>query len=159
MTTIVKTSSTPKIFIKLATLVGGNMQKILLIFLLSVAAFAAGCATQQYDPATQAKLNEIQRTIPTCSGDKECNAKWETAQLWVVKNAGYKIQNATNVLIQTYNATGSRVDIAAQITKEPLGGGRYQFIANIWCDNIFGCRPNRLDALMDFNRTLNAVQP
>jgi hypothetical protein len=124
---------------------------------LSVIALS-GCAVQQ-DPAVQAKINEIQNTIPTCSSEKECNAKWEMAQLWVVKNAGYKIQTATSVLIQTFNASGSRVELAAQITKEPLGGGRYQFIANVWCDNIFGCRPNRLDALLDFNRTLNAVQP
>jgi hypothetical protein len=118
----------------------------------------AGCATQ-VDPAVQAKRDEIQRTIPTCVNEKECNAKWEMAQLWVVKNAGYKIQTATSVLIQTFNATGSRVQLAAEITKEPLGGGRYQFIAKVWCDNIFGCSPNRLDALLDFNRTLNAVQP
>jgi hypothetical protein len=117
-----------------------------------------GCAVQQ-DPAVQAKIDEIQRTIPTCSSEKECNAKWETAQLWVVKNAGYRIQTATSVLIQTFNATGTRVELAAQVTKEPQGGGRYQFVAKVWCDNMFVCSPNRLDALLDFNRTLNAVQP
>lgn len=63
--------------------------------LLLVTAGLSGCAVQQ-NPATQAKINEIQRTIPTCTEEKECNAKWETAQLWVVKNAGYKIQTATN---------------------------------------------------------------
>ena len=126
--------------------------------LLLVTVGLSGCAVQQ-DPAVQAKLNEIERTIPTCTGEKECNAKWETAQLWVVKNAGYKIQTATSVLIQTFNATGSRPSLAAEITKEPQGGGRYQFHAKVWCDNIFGCSPNRLDALLDFNRTLNAVQP
>lgn len=84
---------------------------------------------------------------------------WEMAQLWVVKNAGYKIQTATNVLIQTYNATGSRVELAATVTKEPLGQGRYKIVAQLWCDNIFVCRPDRLDALLDFNRTVSAVQP
>ena len=133
------------------------MRRIILTPLFVIAGLS-GCAVQQ-NPAVQAKIDEIQRTMPTCSSEKECNAKWETAQLWVVKNAGYKIQTATSVLIQTFNATGSRVELAAQITKEPQGGGRYQFVAKVWCDNIFGCRPNRLDALLDFNRTLNAVQP
>lgn len=122
------------------------------------AAGLSGCAALQ-NPAAQAKRDEIQRTIPTCTSERECTAKWEAAQLWVVKNAGYKIQTATTVLIQTFNATRSSVYLAAQITKEPLGGGKYQFIANVWCDNIFGCRPDRMDALLDFNRTLNAVRP
>lgn len=126
--------------------------------LLLVTASLSGCAVQQ-NPETQAKINEIQRTIPTCTDEKECNVMWEAAQLWVVKNAGYKIQTATTVLIQTFNATGSKVELAAQITKEPQGGGRYQFVAKVGCDNMFGCKPNRLDALLDFNRTLNAVQP
>ena len=133
------------------------MQKIACTLLVAIAGLS-GCAVQQ-NPAVQAKIDEIERTIPTCTSEKECTAKWETAQLWVVKNAGYKIQTATTVLIQTFNATGSRVELAAQITKEPMGGGRYQFIAKVWCDNIFGCSPNRMDALLDFNRTLNAVQP
>ena len=77
-----------------------------------------------------------------------------------MKNAGYKIQTATSVLIETFNTTDSDVRLAAQITKEPQGGGKYRFIAKVWCvDNIFGCSPDRLDALLDFNRTLNAARP
>lgn len=119
----------------------------------------SGCSSPT-DPAVQAKINAIQNSMPTCSSEKECNAKWETAQLWVVKNTGYKIQTFTSVLIETYNARDSSTALAAQITKEPLGGGRYQFNAKLWCDNwVWGCRPNRLDAMLDFNRRLNAVQP
>lgn len=118
-----------------------------------------GCAAPAPSPIDQAKRQQIQMSTPTCSSDKECQVKWETAQLWVVRNAGYKIQTATSVLIQTFGAIRSRPGLAAQVTKEPQGDGKYRFIARVWCDNILGCRPDELDAVLDFNRTLNAVQP
>lgn len=99
----------------------------------------AACGT----PANQAELaykrQEIARTTPTCSNERECNAKWEMAQLWVVKNAAYKIQTATSVLIQTFNPGRSETRVAAQVTKEPTGGGAYRFVVRVWCDNMFGC--------------------
>lgn len=113
-----------------------------------------GCAASPELQATQA---ELRRTIPTCSGTEDCNAKWEAAQLWVVKNSGWKIQYQSNVLIETYNATGSSPRIAVRVTKEPMGGGKYQLIVNVWCDNIFGCQPNAWDAALDFNRQISAI--
>jgi hypothetical protein len=121
-------------------------------------AFNIGCATVP-SPETDVKRAQIRNTTPTCMSERECNAKWEVAQLWVVKNAGYKIQTVTSVLIETYNATNSRVELAARVTKEPLGNGRYKFIIAVWCDNIFGCRPDSLDAHLDFNRTVNSMNP
>lgn len=115
-----------------------------------------GCATS---PAMQAKQAEFRRTIPTCSGTEDCNAKWEAAQLWVVRNAGWKIQTQSTVLIETYNAVGSSPRIAVRVTKEPLAGEKYQFIVNVWCDNIFGCQPDSWDAALDFNRQISSVTP
>ncbi|MHB1174069.1 MAG: hypothetical protein ACYCZJ_02955 [Sulfuriferula sp.] len=117
-----------------------------------------GCATNQ-SPEMLAKQAEFNRTIPICTDEKDCNAKWEAAQLWVIHNAAFKIQTATNVLIETYNATDSTPSIAARVTKEPMGGGKYQFIVSVWCDNIFGCQPNSWDAALNFNRTVGAVTP
>jgi hypothetical protein len=113
-----------------------------------------GCATS---PKMQAKQAEFFRTIPTCSGAEDCNAKWEAAQLWVVHNAGWKIQTQSSVVIETYNAVGSSPRIAVRVTKEPLGGGKYQFLIDVRCDNIFGCQPNSWDAALDFNRRIAAV--
>lgn len=116
----------------------------------------ASCASAP-SPQVQAKRAEFERTIPTCAAEKDCEAKWEAAQVWVVKNAGYKIQTATNVLIETYNSIGSSTDVAVRVLKEPLGSGSYRFVVNVWCANIFGCFPNPWDAALDFNRTLNSV--
>ncbi len=94
---------------------------------------------------------------PVCITDADCAAKWDASQLFVVKNAGLKIQLATNVLIETYNSTDYSSAIAMQVTKEPLGGGMYRFVAKAWCANMFGCtrRPN--DVLADFNSQIGSI--
>lgn len=125
---------------------------------LILASTLAGCSIS---PAKDEQMNraEFERTIPTCDGEQDCNVKWEAAQLWVVHNAGFKIQTATNVLIETYNAVGGSSSIAVRVTKEPLGGGRYKIVVRTFCDNMFGCIPDRWTAAFDFNRTVGAAQP
>lgn len=95
---------------------------------------------------------------PTCEGEKECLAKWEAAQLWIVHNAGYKIQNMSSVLLETYNSTGNSTKLAVQVTKEPLGNGKYRILAKIGCGYQL-CVPNASDALLDFNQKVNAATP
>jgi hypothetical protein len=114
-----------------------------------------GCAA---GPSPQV-VQQFQNTIPTCSGDADCKAKWEAAQLWVVHNAGFKIQTATDVLIETYNATGGSPSIAARVTKEPLGGGRYRLVVFVTCDNMFGCVPDSWQAALNFNQVVGAATP
>ena len=70
----------------------------------------------------------------------------------MTKNAAYKVQVITSVLIETYNPTEHSTSIAARVTREPLGNGRYKFVVQVYCDNMFGCRPDVLDAQLDFNR-------
>lgn len=125
---------------------------------LAAAAALSGCAIS---PSMDEQMNraEFERTIPTCDGEQDCNAKWEAAQLWVVHNTGYKIQTATNVLIETYNPVDQRASLAAQVTKEPLGGGRYKIVARLRCGNMFGCVPDPWSAAMDFNRAVGAAKP
>lgn len=121
----------------------------------TISAFAIiGCATS---PERLAKQAEVNRTIPTCDSPATCNAKWEAAQLWVVHNAGWKIHTQSSVLIETYNPARSSTRIAARVTKEPLGGGKYQFLIHVWCDNVFGCNPDSWDAALDFNRKIAAA--
>lgn len=128
------------------------MQRIIVATLILL---LTGCATNQ---ATLAKRAEFERTIPTCSGGEDCTAKWEAAQLWVVHNAGYKIQTSTSVLIETYSPHNTK-SIGVQVTKEPLGGGKYKILANIWCDSLIGCNPDVWDAAMNFNKTVSAAAP
>lgn len=128
------------------------------ITVILVATLMGGCAITP-NPQRQAMMDEINRTIPVCSGTEDCNAKWEAAQLWVVHNASYKIQTATTVLIETYNPAPSSPSLAARITKEPLGGGKYRILVALWCDNMFGCVPSAYDKAIEFNKAVSAVTP
>ncbi len=129
---------------------------------LAIVAFWAvlltSCATTP-SSAIQAKRAELEATTPICIDEKDCKVKWEAAQLWIVHNAGFKLQIATDVLLQTYNATGGSPSIAVQATKEPLGGGKYKIGVVISCDNMFSCVPNQWDAALAFNRTVGAATP
>ena len=101
---------------------------------------------------------EYLNTIPVCDLKLDCTAKWEAAQLWVAKNAGYKIQTATNVIIETFNPTRDDTYLAAKITKEPIGSGKYKIVANLWCNNMFGCNPDKWLASIEFNKSINFVK-
>jgi hypothetical protein len=125
---------------------------------ITLAISLVGCASSS-SPELQMKRAELERTTPICSGEQDCAAKWDAAQLWIVHNAGYKLQTTTNVLLQTYNATGGSPSLAVQVTKEPLGGGRYKLAVSVSCDNIFGCVPNQWDAALSFNAAVGAATP
>lgn len=120
---------------------------------------ARSCARVQSRQSTQpqAQSEQIEATRPTCEGEKDCAAKWDAAQLYVIKNAGYQMQIATNVLIETFNSHNRAV--AMSVTKEPLGGGRYRFIARAWCDSFLGCYRLPADAVLGFNRQVAAAAP
>lgn len=107
----------------------------------------------------QEKLAALEASTPICSNQDECNAKWDAAQLWVVKNAGWKIQNQSSVLIETYNPSQNSPALAVRATKEPLGGGKFKIVVKTWCANMFGCTPDALDAALNFNKEISATKP
>ncbi|MDP1586303.1 MAG: hypothetical protein Q8M07_01045 [Prosthecobacter sp.] len=126
--------------------------------IMAIITAISGCATMS-SQEIQAKRAQLEQTTPVCIDEKDCKAKWEAAQLWIVRNAGFKLQIITDVLLQTYNASGGSPSIAAQVTKEPLGGGKYKILVSVSCDNMFGCVPNPWDAALDFNKVVGAATP
>jgi hypothetical protein len=121
---------------------------------LALFAFVGGCATNE---EYAQKLAEIDRTTPICSSTDECEAKWAAARKWVLDNAGWKLQIVNDDFMQTANPGQYSVYLAARVNKEPLGGGSYKIVAEVWCNNAFGCSPDRLSALLDFNKTVDAA--
>lgn len=121
---------------------------------LVAATILAGCANQQ-NYELQA---EAQRTIPVCLSEKECEAMWASARRWVLDNAGFKIQNYGSDYFDTYNPTQASPRLAAQVSKEPFGNGSYRIIAKLWCDNMFGCQPDKWQALISFNSAVNSAK-
>lgn len=131
-----------------------------IIYALSLTLAITGCAMtpgqSQVDRlALQARVRD---TIPVCTSPTECQNKWEAAQVWIIKNAGYKIQTATSAVIETYNAVGGSTEFHMLLLKESIGDGKYQLNLAVNCDNMFGCKKEPYQAIMDFNNYINGIK-
>jgi hypothetical protein len=128
-------------------------------FLISAlaAGLLSGCAT---NPQTQYLQSRIAATTPTCNQNIEmqCEKMWEAAQVWIVKNSAYKLQIATDVLLETYNPSQYDTGIAVRVLKEPTSNSSYKISVVVYCDNLFGCSPNQFEAALDFNNSVNLAK-
>lgn len=113
---------------------------------------------------TQSEVEELSQqarvrdTIPTCEIEKECQNKWDAAQVWVSQNSGYKIQTASSAIIETYNSTDGSTALAMKVLKEPLGSGKYRFVLSAGCANLFGCDKRPIDVIQRFNDYINGIK-
>ncbi|MGF6769649.1 hypothetical protein P3T18_002119 [Paraburkholderia sp. GAS199] len=124
------------------------MNKSLLAVFCAAATFVtAGCSTQgQVDP----DVMQVATTPLTCSSKAECDTWWQRAQTWVTSHSTYKIESATDTLIQTAGPDGGKRALAYQITRtaNPDGTATIGFAAH--CDGSMGCKPNPWEAGADF---------
>jgi len=123
---------------------------------IAVAAVLTGCASiDDAANARQALIQKVQDTTPECTTEPQCDAMWGAAQIWIVKNAGYKLQAATDVVIETYSPSDSSTALRVRALKEPSENGKV-ITASVWCGNIFGCDRNPLKATLDFNEYVSS---
>jgi len=103
----------------------------------------SGCAsTSPRLTATLAPAENIGNSVD-CGGG--CKDEWERAQLWIARHSKWKIQTATDILIQTYNPIKQEVSYGFSVTKEPVGGGNYSIVMDLRCGNALGCSPKPID--------------
>ncbi|MEZ0604960.1 hypothetical protein ACAX43_22755 [Paraburkholderia sp. IW21] len=108
---------------------------------------AAGCSTQgQVDP----DVMQIATTPLTCSTKAECDVWWQRAQTWVTSHSKYKVESATDTLIQTGGPDGGKRALAYQITRTPNPDGTATIGFAAHCDGSLGCKPNPWEAGADF---------
>lgn len=115
---------------------------------LIVALVLTGCAT--VDPATQAAQDANAAMQVTCDNAEDCELKWARALQWVQENSRWKLRNVTDSLITTEGPL-STPSPAYEVTKFPLGGGRYEIRFRAGCGNIFGCVPSIKEVTASFN--------
>lgn len=127
-----------------------------LIVLAVLVCSCVGLPSPEEEAALRAKREQVEATRPTCEGEKDCAAKWDAAQLYVVKNSDFKIQTATNVLIETFSPSPGDLGTAISVTKEPLGGGRFKFVVRAYC---YVCTRHPVEVDLDFNRQVAAATP
>ena len=119
------------------------MLRILILALLAV-----GCSSTS-KPATVALADVPAREAVTCSGD-DCSLCWDRAQLWLVGHSKWKIQTATNAVIQTFSPAGSEPSYGFTVTKEPDGTGAHRIRLSMSCGNMLGCSPKPVDVARAF---------
>jgi hypothetical protein len=127
-------------------MLGGNkaMKKALLA---TLCVLAAGCSTRgQVNP----DVMQVATTPLTCSGASECTLWWQRAQTWVSSHSAYRIEAATDTLIQTEGPLGGKRALAYQITKAPNNDGTATIGFAAHCDSSLGCKPNPWEAGADF---------
>lgn len=104
-----------------------------------------------------ARLAEFERTIPVCTSEAECQAKWDAARAWVVANADFSLRTDNENRIDTLNADSTRSGTAVQVDRVAGQNGEFRIIVDVECFAAYGC-PSEVDMSLDFNRTINAVQ-
>ena len=101
--------------------------------------------------------HEFERSMPTCTTEPECDAMWDAAQLWIVQNAGMKLQLATDVVLETYSPQNGNMRLGVRAVKQNRGELGSRIEVSVWCGNIFGCMTDTREAALDFNRTVGAA--
>ena len=133
------------------------MKKYILTVCLGI--LLTGCATQNVGK-NMSPDDRLELNAPLyCEGEMQCKDVWERAMYYVTSNSGYKIQNANDMLIQTYNPTQIDTKLAWQITKKPLGNGKYQILTSAWCNNVSGCYPDAYEATLAAKRYMKIALP
>ena len=117
----------------------------------SVLMFISGCTSvsSRLQPVLAPAQNMGDSVI--CCKDK-CKIEWQRAQVWVAKHSKWKIQTATDVLIQTYNPAGYDPSYGFTITKEPIPTRAKCSIIEmeLYCGNPLGCDPRPSDVKKAF---------
>ncbi|MHB2032557.1 MAG: hypothetical protein ACYCVE_04180 [Gemmatimonadaceae bacterium] len=79
-----------------------------------------------------------------------CKDDWDRAQLWIVNHSKYKIQTATDVLVETFNPSDDAPNYGFTATKEPQGSGHYVIALALTSGNMLGCDPKPRDVQRAF---------
>lgn len=117
-----------------------------------------GLSSCAVSPETQARMDEFQRTIPTCSSGADCSSKWTTARAWVAENSDFPIQGDSDTRIYaTSNSLNTLSGIGVIVDRVAVSGGTYQILADMQCFSSYNC-PELWDRMVDFNRTVNNAQ-
>ncbi|MEN4831741.1 PDZ domain-containing protein [Pantoea vagans] len=117
---------------------------VLLSFIL-----LSGCVSGEQRKAQQDQMN---KTVPTCASQKQCDAAWSAARQWVTQNCGMKIQNYSADYIETYNSLPNSASTACQVAKNLQPNGVSTLNITVSCGNMFGCVPNQVDSVLAFNK-------
>ena len=85
--------------------------------------------------ATRAFMDEYNRTIPTCIGERDCKLKMAVAREWVLANSTIKlwIDNEDRILTDRTNTLGGSRHLTAKVNREPIDNETYEIRIVVSC--------------------------
>jgi|LSQX01.3.fsa_nt_gb hypothetical protein len=117
-----------------------------ILVLLSVLFFAS-CITNPVSSQLQPYVSCLKSYPSGLPCPKDSTQEWERAQVWLARHSQWKIQIATNALLQTYNPPSNHYipSYSFMITKEPYGTNQNIIKIAMQCSNMFGGDPKPED--------------
>ncbi|MCH2357054.1 MAG: hypothetical protein MK319_10360 [Pseudomonadales bacterium] len=107
--------------------------------------------------ATQALMDEYERTIPSCASDQDCGPKWAAARTWVVQNSDFSIRSEGDSRIMATSNIISQSGMGVTVDRVAADAGGYQITVTVECFSAYGC-PNLWQAMVEFNQAVNTAQ-
>jgi hypothetical protein len=89
-----------------------------------------------------------------CRDKDDCAEKWSKAQVWLATHSKWKIQTASDSVIQTFGP-GSSSDAAFTIARIIRADGSGEIDIRAMCGNLFGCIPTTKELEAHFRNYLN----
>jgi len=121
------------------------------------AAAMAGCAVNKPPPASEAQIREYNTPL-VCEGKDQCDLYWRKAQAWVLMNAGYKLQMATDMVIETFSAKQYySTGWAMRVTRIPATKTQDRLVLEPSCGQAPICRGDYFTLVSDFNAYVRAA--
>lgn len=119
------------------------------LFLLPiVCVMAIGCASR---PSAREEMR-FMASIPTCTGEKDCEFKWAAARRWMVSELTEKLQHHGPDFMETFDPEES--GIGARVMKEPIDKNTYRIVIDTWCSGL-GCFVSEHKLKQSFNDYVN----
>lgn len=122
------------------------------VLVLCTAALMAACASTP--PLSPSQYREVYTPL-TCEGADECGKLWRRAQIWVAENAGFKIQVATDAVIETYSAPAYSSKWAMRLVRIPREGAKEELQLTLSCGQVPLCGAPEERMLLRFKRDLS----
>lgn len=127
-----------------------------------VATFAlalAGCGLPAKAPSSMTSAEVAEYNTPIdCDGAEECGLLWRRAQAWVVQNSGFKIQIATDAIVETYNPPTYSTRWAFRITRTPITKTRERIQVEPNCGEVPLCSRRKDSMVAAFNAYLRSAK-
>jgi hypothetical protein len=108
---------------------------------LAVPLAVAGCNSTPQNPVDASIVQAVVNQPITCQAGPDCETKWSRATAWIAQNAAYKVQTASDSIIQTMGPLPNDPRPSFTVTKAGDSTGTYTVSFNGGCDNFLGCIP------------------